>query len=66
MVENPHLSIRTEQQSTNAVARVDISPPPLWKHLNSQDQKQMAQLLAELILRIQRSALNLKVNHDER
>jgi len=66
MVKNPHLSIRTEQQPTTAVARVAISPPPLWKHLNPQDQKQMAQLLAELIRRIQRQALNLKVKHDER
>lgn len=65
MVENSHLSIRTEQQPITAVARADISSPPLWKQLNAQEQKQMAQLLATLIRRVQSSTLSLKVNYDE-
>lgn len=66
MAEHPHLSIRKEQQLTTVMAKVTTSPPPLWKHLNPQEQKQMAQLLAELIRRTQRQARNLKVVHDER
>jgi hypothetical protein len=66
MVENPHLSIRTEQQSTTRVTMVALSPSPLWKHLNPQERKQLAQLLAELVRRTRRQAPNLKVSYDER
>ena len=57
MAENPHLSVKAEQHRTQMeIAAVAL--PSLWTHLEQHRQKQMAQLVAELIQRTQRQPLN--------
>lgn len=65
MVKNPPPSLWIEQQGQMQAAIAVISPP-LWHHLNPQNQKQLVQLLAELIRRRQLAPADLKDNQYER
>jgi len=65
MVENPPLSTRMEQQRITQAAVVVVPLSPLWTQLEPHNQRQIAQLLAELIRRIQLCSLNLEANHHE-
>lgn len=57
MAENPHLSVETEQHRTQMeIAAVAL--PSLWTHLEQHKQKQMAQIVAELLRRTRRQPLN--------
>ena len=68
MAENPPLSVETEQHRTQleiAAAPRGHPLPSLWTHLEQHKQKQMAQLVAELIRRTRRQPLNWEEREHE-
>lgn len=56
MTENPYLTVGAEQQQVQ-MEMATTPLPPLWTQLEHHRQKQIAQLLAELIRRCQRQTV---------
>ena len=64
MAENPRLTSIIEEVVT-PMEVVALPLPPLWNHLAPHEQRQLAQLVGELIRRIRNQTLQLEGRHHD-